>query len=127
MERKDMIGVCMGCGQTKTVKAKDQEEADAVATEECNCPAGEQIRKAKELDQRLSKLIGEEAPEYGWEAASSAEVFGVISAIGHLVAEGSIESVGIRIDKTNLKIGARGGKIIVERSKTIKQGGIIDK
>ena len=127
MERKDMIGVCMGCGQTKTVKAKDQEEADAVATEECNCPAGEQIRKTKELDQRLSELIGEEAPEYGWEAAKSKEIFEAVKKIGHIIADGGIEAVNIRIDKTMLKIGAKAGKIVVERSKTVKQGGIIDK
>ena len=127
MERKDMIGTCTGCGQTKTVKAVSQEEADNIATAECTCSAGEQFRKKKELDERLNELIGEEAPEYGWEAAGSKQIFEAIKAIGHIVAEGGIESVGIRIDKTNLKIGAKGGKIVVERSKTVKQGGIIDK
>lgn len=127
MEKKDMIGVCAGCGQTKTVKASTQEEADAVTTEECSCPAGEQKRKTKELDQRLSELIGEEAPDYGWEAAGSKEILEAIRKVGHIIAAGGIESVSIRIDKTLLKIGAKAGKIVVERSKTVRQGGVIDK
>ena len=127
MERKDMTGVCRGCGQSRIVKAVNQEEADALVTEECSCQLGEQLRKKKKLDKRLSELIGEEAPEFGWEAAGSEEIFEAIKHIGHIVAEGGIESVGIRIDKTNLKIGAKGGKITVERSKTVRQGGVIDK
>ena len=127
VEKEIMTGVCTGCGQTKAVRAETQEEADMIATSECDCAKGERIRKKRELDQRLSELIGEEAPDYGWEAAGSADVFEAIRTIGHIVAEGGIESVGIRINKTNLKIGARSGKIVVERSKIIRQGGVIDK
>lgn len=127
MEREIMTGICAGCGQTKTVKAETQEEADLIATEECGCSKGELLRKKRELDQRLGELIGEEAPDYGWEAAESVDIFEAIRKIGHIIAEGGIESVGIRIDRTNLKIGAKGGKIVVERSKTVKQGGVIDK
>ena len=124
---KEMIGPCKGCGQTRAVKAQTQEEADRITTEECSCSAGELLRKKKELDRRLSELIGEEAPEYDWEPAKSAEIYEAIRKIGHIVAEGGIESIGIRIDKTNLKIAGRGGKITIERSKTVKQGGSIDK
>lgn len=127
MERRIMTGVCAGCGQTKSVTAETQEEADVIATEECGCSKGEMIRKKKELDRRLSELIGEEAPDYGWEAAGSTQIYEAIREIGHIIAEGGIESVGIRIDKTNLKIGSKGGKIVVERSKTVRQGGVIDK
>lgn len=127
VEKELRTGVCMGCGQIKTVRADSQEDADVIATEECSCSAGELLRKERELDQRLSELIGEEAPDHGWEAAGSADIYEAIRTIGHIVAEGGIESVGIRIDKTNLKIGARGGKIVVERSKTVRQGGVIDK
>lgn len=127
MERKDMTGVCRGCGQSRIVKAENQEEADVLVTEECSCQLGEQLRKKKELDQRLSELIGEEAPEYGWEPAGSEEIFDAIKEVGHIIAAGGIESVSIRIDKTMLKIGAKAGKIVVERSKTVRQGGVIDK
>lgn len=126
MANKDMLGVCHGCGQTKMVKASSQEEADRIATEECDCPAGELQRRKKEFDERLSELIGETAPEYGWEAAQSKETYEAIRKIGHIIAEGEIESAMIRIDKTNLKIKG-GGKLTLERSKTIRQGGTIDK
>lgn len=119
-------GVCKGCGQTMMVVETSQEQADEIATEKCDCPAGEMIRKKKELDERLGELIGEEAPQYGWDATTP-EIFETIKEIGHIVAEGKIESVGIRIDKTSLRIANRGGKIVIERSKTVKQGGSIDK
>ena len=125
-ELQDLLGVCKGCGQTMMVKAANQEQADDIATEKCECPAGEMIRKKKELDERLGELIGEEAPQYGWDATTP-EIFETIKEIGHIVAEGKIESVGIRIDKTSLRIANRGGKIVIERSKTVKQGGSIDK
>lgn len=37
-----------------------------------------------------------------------------------------MESIAIRIDRTNLKIRNAGGKIIVERAKSVKQGGNIE-
>ena len=123
---QDLLGVCKGCGQTMMVVATSQEQADEIATERCDCPAGEMIRKKKELDERLGELIGEEAPQYGWDATTP-EIFEAIRQIGHIVSEGKIESVGIRIDKTSLRIANRGGKIVIERSKTVKQGGSIDK
>lgn len=123
---KDLLGVCSGCGQTKMVKAQTQEEADRIATEECDCPEGELTRRKKEFDDRLQELISETAPEYGWEPAKSQEIFERIQELGHIVCEGGIESAVIRIDKTTLKIKG-GGKITLERSKTIRQGGTIDK
>lgn len=123
---QDLLGDCKGCGQTMMVVATNQEQADEIATEKCDCPAGEMIRKKKELDERLGELIGEEAPQYGWDATTP-EIFETIKEIGNIVAEGKIESVGIRIDNTSLRIANRGGKIVIERSKTVKQGGSIDK
>lgn len=123
---QDLLGVCKGCGKTMMVVATNQEQADEIATEKCDCQAGEMIRKKKELDERLGELIGEEATQYGWDATTP-EIFETIKEIGHIVAEGKIESVGIRIDKTSLRIANRGGKIVIERSKTVKQGGSIDK
>lgn len=123
---QELLGVCKCCGQTIMVVATNQGQADEIATKRCNCPAGEMIRKKKELDERFGELIGEEAPQYGWDATTP-EVFETIKEIGHIVAEGKIESVGIRIDKTSLRIANRGGKIVIERSKTVKQGGSIDK
>lgn len=126
-EVKEIIGTCAGCGQTKVVHARTRKEADEIATQECSCKEGEQIRRINEIDKRLGELIGEEAPEYGWEPAGSVQTLEAIKEIAHIIAAGGIESAGIRINKTNLKIGSRGGKISIERSKTIRQGGLIDK
>jgi len=124
---KGMTGTCEFCGQTQFVSADTQAEADRLVTESCNCAGGELARKKKELKERLDELIGEQAPDYGWEPAGTAKAYKAICKIAEVIAEGGIESVGIRIDKTNLKIGNKGGKIIVERSKTVKQSGTIDK
>lgn len=51
---KDLLGVCSGCGQTKMVKAQTQEEADRIATEECDCPEGELTRRKEVQDPRRS-------------------------------------------------------------------------
>lgn len=126
MASKDFLGICQGCGQTKMVKAESQAEADKIATNECDCPEGELQRRKKEFDDRLNELIGETAPDNGWEPAKSKEIFDRIQELGYVVIEGGIESAVIRIDKTTLKIKG-GGKLTLERSKTIRQGGTIDK
>lgn len=121
-----MTGVCRYCGQTRIVKAENQEEADRSVTLNCNCEGGEFERKKKEVGSRLDELIGETAPEYGWEPAEP-EVFDTIRAMAMHILAGDIGSVGIRLADTNLKISRNKGKISIERSKTIKQGGTIEK
>ena len=56
---QDLLGVCKGCGQTMMVVATSQEQADEIATEKCDCPAGEMIRKKKDLKKvlRLATLL----------------------------------------------------------------------
>ncbi len=77
-EMKEIIGTCAGCGQTKVVHARTRKEADEIATQECSCKEGEQIRRINEIDKRLGELIGKEAPEYGWEPAGSVQTLSLI-------------------------------------------------
>ena len=123
---KDMTGVCRYCGQTKIVKAEDQDDADDKVTLDCSCEGGEFERKKKEVGSRLDELIGETAPEYGWEPADP-DVYDSIRAMAMHVLAGDIGSVGIRLQDTSLKINRSKGKISIERSKTIRQGGTIEK
>lgn len=122
---EDMTGVCRYCGQTRIVKAENQEEADKSVTLDCSCEGGEFERK-KEVGSRLDELIGETAPEYGWEPADP-DVYEDIRAMAMHVLTGNIGSVGIRLQDTSLKIHRSKGKISIERSKTIRQGGTIEK
>ena len=43
------------------------------------------------------------------------------------ILTGDVASIGIRLKDTSLKISRSKGKISIERSKTIKQGGTIEK
>ena len=123
---KEMIGVCAFCGQTRAVLAQTQEEANEMASLDCGCPGGEAERKRKELRDRLDELIGELAPEFGWDPTTP-EIFDEIAAIANSVADGRIGSAAFSIDGTNLKIRRNTKGIAIERSKTIRQGGSIEK
>lgn len=120
-----LTGTCQFCGQTKLLQAYDQEQADRMATENCDCPGGKIAKREKLVTERLNELIGEEAPDNGWDPVSR-EAYDLILELAFLVVEGKMESAAIRIDRTNLKIRNAGGKIIVERAKSVKQGGNIE-
>ena len=122
----DMTGVCKYCGQTKIVKAETQEEADRTATLDCNCQGGELERKKKHVKEQLDELIGELAPDNGWDPVRP-EVFETIKELAFLITEDRISSCSMRVDDTNLKISRTKGKINIERSKTVKMGGLIEK
>lgn len=123
---KEMTGTCVHCGQTKIVKAMSQEEADHTAAVECNCPGGDMERRKKQVKEQLDELIGYLASDNGWEPAKE-ETFNAVREIADQIAEEKITSCAMRLDDTNLKISRNKGKITIERSKTIKQGGSIEK
>lgn len=123
---QEMLGTCRCCGQTKIVKAETQEEANEITTLDCSCPGGEIERRKKQVEDQLDQLIGELAPDNGWEAVKP-EVYRTISELAAKISEGEITSCTIRIDETNLRITRTKGRINIEWSKTIRQGGSIEK
>ena len=123
---QEMLGTCMYCGQTKIVKAQTQEEANEMTTLDCSCPGGEMVRRKKQVEDQLDQLIGELAPDNGWDAVKP-EVYRTISELAAKISEVEITSCTIRIDETNLRITRTKGRINIERSKTIRQGGSIEK
>lgn len=123
---EQMTGVCRFCGQTIITKAETQEEADRAATMNCGCPGAEIERTKESVREELNELIGEMAPDNGWEPARP-NVFNAVAKVSDCVVEGTITSATFRISETNLKIGRNKGKISVQRTKTITQGGTIEK
>lgn len=119
-------GICKHCGQTQIVKAESQEDANERTTLECSCPGGELERTKKHVREQLDVLIGELAPDNGWDPVRP-EVFETIKAMADRIAENLISSCAMRVDGTNLKISRSKDKINIERSKTIRQGGSIEK
>ena len=119
-------GTCTYCGLTQIVTAASAEDADARVALECNCPGGELERKKKHVREQLDVLIGELAPDNGWDPVRP-EVFEAINAVADRIAENLISSCAMRVDGTNLKISRSKDKINIERSKTVRQGGSIEK
>ena len=123
---ENYTGICRYCGQTQIVTAESQEDADARVTVECSCPGGELERKKNHVKSQLDELIGELAPDNGWDPVRP-EAFDAIKELAFLITEEKISSCAMRIDDTNLKISRNKGKINIERSKTVRQGGSIEK
>ena len=119
-------GTCKHCGQTQIITAESQEDADERVSLECSCPGGELERRKKHVKEQLDELIGELSPDNGWDPVRP-DTFKTILEVGYRVAEGLITSCAMRVDDTNLKITRSKGKINIERSKTIRQGGSIEK
>lgn len=124
--RESMTGTCRFCGQTKIVTAGSQEEADMIATADCGCHGAELARKKKHVGEQLDELIGELAPDNGWDPVRP-KVYEVILQLAYQITENHISSCAMRVDDTNLKITRNKGKINIERSKTVRQGGSIEK
>lgn len=121
-----LVGVCRFCGQTMVTDEETQDLADREATLNCKCPGAEIERTKGSVREELNELIGEMAPDNGWEPARP-NVFNAVAKVSDCVVEGTITSATFRISETNLKIGRNKGKISVQRTKTITQGGTIEK
>ena len=121
-----LVGVCRFCGQTMVTDEETQDLADREATLNCKCPGAEIERTKESVKEELDDLIGELAPDNGWEPVRP-KVFETLTAVVDCIVEGTITSAAFRIDETNLKLGRNKGKITVMRTKTITQGGTIEK
>lgn len=59
-EKKEQIGTCKYCGQTKmiqTVAPVSQAELDNMATDMCMCPEAEKERRKKERKERIADFV----------------------------------------------------------------------
>ena len=123
---ESFTGTCSYCGQTKIVMAESQKDANERVTLDCSCPGAEMEQRKKDVRVLLDALIGELAPDNGWDPADP-EVYESILQMADRIAEESITLCSMRVDDTNLKISRSKGKMNIERSKTIRQGGSIEK
>lgn len=122
-----ILGACRFCGQTKTIHPLSpymtDEEADAIATEECDCKSAQAYRD-KEGKRKRGKAAVEMkfgSGEYG-ERNVSEDTLCFLKAAVDLVLEEHIENVQVKISPTmTAKITMTSkGNVKLEKTKTTK-------
>ena len=120
------LGACRFCGQVIHIDRQYEtpDEADAVATEHCNCyKATSERRVNKQITDgnlRICRIFGEDAAELDFVPIDSTEIFGFLEGVVEMTARGFISSATIQIrGKCKAKISMTSKeKIKVERTET---------
>lgn len=123
-EVNNYMGRCRYCGKEMTVIAHDAAEADFMVTRECNCHEGNLEDQLNQMHFHLQRLIGEEAPESGFDAADQKVIDRCIE-VADLVVLNKIQSAVLIFDNTKLVMKNNGKKTGIVRSKQYAQGGEI--
>lgn len=124
------VGACKFCGQCVPgmyTNDMDQEQRDAIATENCDCTQAaaerkrkEQIRKAKE---RVESLFLDGAASYGFQPVESREVIDLLYRVIDMVGYNKVRYVTIGMEGyQKAKIShTEKGKIKIERESAEKR------
>lgn len=123
-EVKNYMGRCRYCGREQLVIAHDAAEADFMVTRECSCHEGNLEDQLNQMHFHLQRLIGEEAPESGFEAAPQ-EIIDRCIEVADLVVMNKIQQATLIFDNTKLTMKNNGKKTSIYRQKQIAQGGEI--
>lgn len=109
-------GICRFCGQTQTIEAKTQEDADKAAALKCNCEEGEKFRRQEKLHIKINGCAGENCKDFGFRPVNK-EALELIHDIGDLVLYNEIQSVKFSIDNTIVTLSRNSkGNVKVSRS-----------
>lgn len=122
---QNIMGKCKYCGFEQVVFATDQQDANTKVSQNCNCKGAEIETRKSLMENQLSELAGEMAPNSGF-APVSPEVYREIEAIAMRVVTGEIRSASLKVDGTSISFTNSNGKIKAVRRKTVEQGGNIE-
>lgn len=98
-----MEGICSFCGQIATVRARTKEEADTIATKQCNCDEGGQGRSRMMLKERVREVLLMAENESGMPQMSD-ENFKLCQDLADRVLSEEIGEVKMTIQGTSVKI-----------------------
>jgi len=122
-----ILGACRFCGQTKAIHPLNpymtDEEADAIATEDCDCPAAKFQREKEGKRERAKAAVKTKfGPGEGGERWVNEETLHFLEAAVDLVIEEQVESVQVKVSHTvTAKIHLTGkGNVKIEKTKTTK-------
>lgn len=98
-----MEGICKYCGQISAVNAETKEEADAIATKQCNCDEGNTGRNRMMLRERVRAVLFAAENESGMPRMSD-ESFELCQDLADRVLCGELGEVKLTIQGTGIKI-----------------------
>lgn len=113
-----MTGTCLYCGQTRIiVDAKDQEEADLIATRDCGA-CDNPVKRNYQVSNNIEELCGENARAYGMQMLSE-ELLDLLKDASSHIIEGSLKSVSVNTNDSVITIRKNGPGASVARKKVI--------
>ena len=122
---KQMEGACRFCGQIQTVQAESKEEANRVATLNCNCDEAEAYRRREELMTLIDSTCVDLPEDCAFVNMSVGQV-NALRDLGSMVADGFIMKATIDIAVSRCMINRKkDGSFTFRRNKVLCLGGDI--
>ena len=118
-KEKTMTGVCRYCGQVQTVVASDQEEADRLAMEGCNCESAIRHQRRKEAVQKIDMLRHMPEDQTGFRPVSE-ELCLVLKMLGEKMADGKMDSIALTAEGRRISMRLKQDSIKITQQKSIK-------
>ncbi len=115
-EIKSMMGKCEYCGAEIGVMAKNQAEANELASEKCDCSGARTAQKKRMLAEKLEELAGKKCEELGFRPVDD-DIRKLFDRIGKMVIDGRIQNVAVKVDGTVINIKG-GAKVKISRKYT---------
>ena len=121
---KNFTGICEYCGAEIGVIAKNQIEANKMASEQCACGGNKVAEKKKMRKENIAQLLGTECEALGFRPVDR-EIITVIEQLGCMAIDGRIQNVAIKVAGTVINIKA-GEKTKIKRKYTYEQEGQVE-
>ena len=114
-----MTGVCRYCGQVQTVVAQDQQEADRLAVESCNCEAAIRHQRRKMAVEKIEMLKTIPEEQTGFRPVSE-ELCMILKALGGEMADGKLDNVGLTAEGRRISMRMKQDSIKITQQKSVK-------
>ena len=122
---KSYEGICKFCGQVQTVQADSQEEANMIATLNCNCDDAEAYRRREDLMTLINSTCQDLPEDCGFVNMSVGQIK-ALKDLGGMVADGFVMKATVDIADSRCMINRKkDGSFTFRRNKVLCLGGDI--
>lgn len=118
-KEKTMTGTCHYCGQVCTVVARDQEEADRLAMESCNCESAIRHQRRKLAVEKIDMLRTLPEDQTGFRPVSE-ELCLILKVLGEKMADGKMDSIALTAEGRRISMKLKQDTIKITQQKNIK-------